>query len=160
MVSSESRDLLNWDCAPKEYNVPPGDDYKQRRDPYVFWIPEMKGYGCVMTTWMKDSSSRMTGGALSLATSPDLKTWTDHGAVIYPGDMGPPECPQMFTLGGRWYALASITVILWWQDSRHAKERVASQCTVMAREQAFRWHASAPWDGRAREIAGEMNGIS
>jgi sucrose-6-phosphate hydrolase SacC (GH32 family) len=61
-----------------------------------------------MTTWMKDCASKMTGGALSLATSPDLTNWTDHGAVIYPGDMGPPECPQMFPLGGRWYALASI----------------------------------------------------
>lgn len=108
MVSSVSRDLLHWDCAPKDFHVPPGDYYKQRRDPYVFWIPEMKRYGCVMTTWMKGSASRLTGGALSLATSPDLKKWTDHGAVIYPGDMGPPECPQMFTLGGRWYALASI----------------------------------------------------
>ena len=107
MVSSVSRDLLNWDCAPKEFHVPPGDYYKQRRDPYVFWIPEMKMYGCVMTTWMKDSDWE-TGGALSLATSPDLKNWTDHGAIIYPGDMGSPECPQMFTLRGRWYALASI----------------------------------------------------
>lgn len=108
MVSSVSRDLLHWSCAPKDYHVPPAGYYVRRRDPYVCWIPEMECYGCVMTTWMKDSGPKESGGALSLATSPDLKHWTDHGAIIHPGDMNEPECPQMFPLGGRWYILASI----------------------------------------------------
>ena len=108
MVSSVSRDLLHWSCASKEFHVPPASYYRRRRDPFVFWIPEMKRYGCVMTTWMKDSGPKETGGALSLATSGDLRKWTDHGAIIHPRDMNEPECPQMFTLGGRCYVLASI----------------------------------------------------
>ena len=108
MVSSVSRDLLNWHCAPKEFHVPPANYYRQRRDPFVFWIPEMNRFGCVMTTWMKGGRPEEKGGAVSLATSPDLKQWQDHGAIIDPGDMGQPECPQMFALGGRWYILASI----------------------------------------------------
>ncbi len=107
MVSSVSRDLLHWSCAPKEFHVPPADYYQRRRDPFVFWIPEMKQYGCVMTTWMK-GRPKETCGAVSLATSPDLKQWKDHGPILDPGTIGEPECPQMFWLGQRWYLLASI----------------------------------------------------
>ncbi|GEP40814.1 GH32 C-terminal domain-containing protein [Brevifollis gellanilyticus] len=107
MVSSVSRDLLHWSCAPKEFHVPPADYYQRRRDPFVFWIPEMKQYGCVMTTWMK-GRPKETGGAVSLATSPDLKQWKDHGPILDPGTIGEPECPQMFWLGQKWHLLASI----------------------------------------------------
>jgi sucrose-6-phosphate hydrolase SacC (GH32 family) len=107
MVSSVSRDLLHWSCAPKEFHIPSADYYERRRDPFVFWIPEMKQYGCVMTTWMKDRP-RETGGAVSLATSADLQQWKDHGPILDSGNSGEPECPQMFHLGGRWHLLASI----------------------------------------------------
>lgn len=107
VASSVSRDLLHWDCAPQEYHIPPADYYERRRDPFVFWIPETGKYGCVMTTWVK-GQPKETGGAVSLATSPDLRKWTDHGLILDPGDIGEPECPQMFHLGGRWYLLASI----------------------------------------------------
>lgn len=107
MASSVSQDLLHWSCAPKEIHIPAADYYQRRRDPFVFWIPEMKQYGCVMTTWMK-GRPKETGGAVSLATSPDLKQWKDHGPIVDPGTIGEPECPQMFRLGGRWYLLASI----------------------------------------------------
>lgn len=107
MVSSESSDLIHWSCAPQEYHIPPADYYQRRRDPYVFWIPELKQYGCVMTTRMKGRPNE-TAGAVSLALSPDLKQWKDHGAILDPGNIGEPECPQMFRLGQRWYLLASI----------------------------------------------------
>ena len=107
MVSSESRDLRHWSCAPKAFHLPAADYYQRRRDPFVFWIPELKQYGCVMTTWMK-GRPKETCGAVSLATSPDLKQWKDHGAILDPGNIGEPECPQMFRLDQRWYLLASI----------------------------------------------------
>ncbi|MEX1224739.1 MAG: hypothetical protein WEA31_09350 [Pirellulales bacterium] len=104
MASSASRDLLQWECGLREFHVPPAKYYQQRRDPYIFWIPARKQYGCVMTTQMNDGVSR---GAVTLATSHDLKHWTDHGAIIRTGEHLP-ECPQIFQLGERWYALASI----------------------------------------------------
>lgn len=107
MVSSVSDDLLHWACAPKEFHVPASGYYQRRRDPFIFWIPEMKHYGCVMTTWMK-GRPKETCGAVSLATSPDLLHWKDHGPILDPGIIGEPECPQMFQLAGRWYLLASI----------------------------------------------------
>lgn len=99
MVSSVSDDLLHWACAPKEFHVPASGYYQRRRDPFIFWIPEMKQYGCVMTTWMK-GRPKETCGAVSLATSPDLMHWKDHGPILDPGTIGEPECPQMFQLGG------------------------------------------------------------
>jgi sucrose-6-phosphate hydrolase SacC (GH32 family) len=87
--------------------MPASGYYQRRRDPFIFWIPEMKQYGCVMTTWMK-GRPKETCGAVSLATSPDLMHWKDHGPILDPGTIGEPECPQMFQLGARWYLLASI----------------------------------------------------
>jgi sucrose-6-phosphate hydrolase SacC (GH32 family) len=107
MVSQTSRDLLHWECAAKEFHVPATDDYERRRDPFVFWIPEQKRYGCVMTTWIK-GRPKPSGGGISLATSPDLKQWTDHGIVLDLADQDEPECPQMFQIGARWYLLTSI----------------------------------------------------
>ncbi len=107
MASSVSTDLRHWACAPKAFHLPPADYYQRRRDPFVFWIPEQRQFGCVMTAWMK-GRPKETGGAVCLATSPDLKTWRDHGAILDPGTIGEPECPQMFPLGGCWILLASI----------------------------------------------------
>jgi sucrose-6-phosphate hydrolase SacC (GH32 family) len=107
MVSQTSRDLIHWDCAPKSFHVPAADYYERRRDPFVFWIPEQKRYGCVMTTWIK-GRPKPSGGGISLATSPDLKQWTDHGVVLDLVNQDEPECPQMFQIGSRWYLLTSI----------------------------------------------------
>lgn len=109
VASSISTDLLHWSCAPQDVSIPPADYYQRRRDPYVFWMPATRQFGCVMTTWMKNRPKE-TGGAISFATSPDLRTWQDHGPILDPGTIGEPECPQMFQVPGspRWYLLASI----------------------------------------------------
>ncbi len=106
IVCSQSNDLLHWSCSPKGFSINPAEYYQRRRDPFVFWIPERHEYGCVMTTWMKNQPKE-TGGAISLATSSDLQNWTDHGAILFPGDIGEPECPQMFLLDGKWFLIAS-----------------------------------------------------
>lgn len=103
IVGSVSTDLLNWFLASKEYTIPPEDHYIRRRDPYVFRIPETGEYGCVMCTQLKSKA-----GAVSLATSTDLKNWKSHGEILNPGNIGEPECPQMFKLGDRWYLMASL----------------------------------------------------
>lgn len=107
MASQTSTDLIHWECASKAFHVPAADYYERRRDPFVFWIPEQKRYGCVMTTWIK-GRPKASGGGISLATSPDLKQWTDHGIVLDLVDQDEPECPQMFQIGSRWYLLTSI----------------------------------------------------
>lgn len=107
MVSSESRDLLHWSCGPKEFQVPPAGYYLRRRDPFVYWIPETREYGCVMTTKLQGRPDHQAG-AVSLAKSADLRQWRDLGPILDPGDIGEPECPQVFRLGSFWYLLASI----------------------------------------------------
>ena len=107
MAGQTSSDLIHWECAPKEFHVPGADYYERRRDPFVFWIPEQKRHGCVMTAWIK-GRPQTRGGGISLATSSDLKQWTDHGIVLDLVHQDEPECPQMFPLGARWYLLTSI----------------------------------------------------
>lgn len=106
IASSVSSDLLRWSCAP-EFELPPAGYYARRRDPFVYWVPEQGRFGCVMTTKLKERPDHRAG-AISLATSVDLKGWQDLGPVFDPGNIGEPECPQVFRLGTSWYLLASI----------------------------------------------------
>lgn len=108
ILSSVSTDLVHWSCAPPEFGVPPGTGYVHRRDPFVYWIPEAREYGCVMTNRLLNRPPGREG-AISCATSPDLKHWRDHGLVLDPGNIADPECPQVFHLGDSWYLLASIS---------------------------------------------------
>jgi len=98
MASQESDDLRHWRCAPQAFHVPAGDYYERRHDPFVFWMPETKRYGCVMTAWIKGREKAKAGG-VALATSSDLQHWEDHGIVLDLMGQGEPECPQMFQIG-------------------------------------------------------------
>lgn len=103
IVSSVSNDLVNWACGPKAYTIPPEDNYLRRRDPFVFWIPESKEYGCVMAVQMTSMAC-----GLGFATSANLREWTSHGIILDRGAPGDLECPQMFRFGEDWYLLASV----------------------------------------------------
>jgi hypothetical protein len=37
-----------------------------------------------------------------------MQTWQGRGKLFYPGNIGEPEVPQQFKLGGKWYLLASL----------------------------------------------------
>ena len=108
MVGSVSTDLLTWASAPLSECIPEQPDrYDRQRDPYVFWNEGDRRYWCVMTCRVK-GAPEAKAGAVGYATSADLKTWQPHGDLFYPGDIGEPECPQLFRLGARWYLLASV----------------------------------------------------
>jgi sucrose-6-phosphate hydrolase SacC (GH32 family) len=150
MVSQTSRDLLHWECAAKAFHVPAADYYERRRDPFVFWIPEQKRYGCVMTTWIKDRP-KANGGGISLATSPDLKQWTDHGIVLDLVDQDEPECPQMFQIGSRWYLLTSI----------YHRKSVGGPVYYTASRPEGPWSFGGKLDGKdlcAAQVARDENG--
>lgn len=108
MVGSLSTDLHTWTPAPREFSVPPQAElYASQRDPFVFWNASEKQYWC-LTTARVHGAPPGRDGAVGYATSPDLLHWTPRGHLFYPGNIGEPECPQLFPLGRSWYLLASV----------------------------------------------------
>jgi sucrose-6-phosphate hydrolase SacC (GH32 family) len=108
MVPEVSKDLLNWDYAPKSMVAWSQARYSQQRDPYVFWNEDEQKYWMVMTCLVAGESN-LKNGAICYASSADLTNWEARGDLIYPGSNAAMECPQMFKLDGRWYLFASVS---------------------------------------------------
>ncbi|EAR51814.1 levansucrase [Oceanicola granulosus HTCC2516] len=74
------------------------------RDPWVIRDPEGDGWLMFFTARVPGETEANNGGAIGLATSPDLVTWTLEPPV-FSGGFGQLEVPQVFEHGGRWYCL-------------------------------------------------------
>lgn len=91
-----------------------GDDYEQfrpgfwhdraMRDPWVMRDPEGDGWLMYFTARASGVTEPNAGGAIGLATSPDLANWTLRPPV-FRGGFGQLEVPQVFEHDGRWYCL-------------------------------------------------------
>lgn len=74
------------------------------RDPWVMRDPDGDGWLMVFTARAAGIAEPNAGGAIGLATSPDLMAWTLQPPV-FTGGYGQLEVPQVFEAGGRWYCL-------------------------------------------------------
>ncbi|PZX14899.1 beta-fructofuranosidase [Palleronia aestuarii] len=74
------------------------------RDPWVMRDPEGSGWLMFFTARAPGIVEPNAGGAIGLATSPDLMEWTLQ-APVFTGDFGQLEVPQVFKAEGRWYCL-------------------------------------------------------
>ena len=74
------------------------------RDPWVMRDPEGDGWLMFLTARAAGVAEPNDGGAIALAVSPDLATWTLEPPV-HVGGFGQLEVPQVFELDGRWYCL-------------------------------------------------------
>lgn len=74
------------------------------RDPFVF--RDGDGWKMLLCA-QRDIIPARRGGAVGLASSPDLVNWTAEPPLFAPGTTLAPECPEVFTLGGRDYLLYS-----------------------------------------------------
>jgi beta-fructofuranosidase len=116
---AKSDDLHGWkrvgtgECL--DMNGPSADRYENRhvlghwhdramRDPWVMRDPEGDGWLMYFTARAPDIEEPNAGGAIGLATSPDLYDWTLQPPVFV-GGFGQLEVPQVFEAEGRWYCL-------------------------------------------------------
>lgn len=110
-----SRDLHRWERVGTEpcLDLDPGRYEELRlgfwhdrafRDPWVMRDPEGEGWLMFFTARVPDVLEPNAGGAIGLATSPDLHDWTLHPPV-FSGGFGQLEVPQVLTLEGRWFCL-------------------------------------------------------
>lgn len=92
------------------------------RDPWVMRDPEGDGWLMYFTARVPGRTQPNEGGAIGLATSPDLVRWTLEPPV-FSGSYGQLEVPQVFTANGHWYCLF-CTAAEHWSEGRNAQAGV------------------------------------
>ena len=89
------------------------------RDPYVIADPEGDGYLMYFTARAPGIAEPNAGGAIGLATSPDLYSWTLEKPVFV-GGFGQLEVPEVFQIGERWYCLFCTSAQHWSEAYRRS----------------------------------------
>jgi beta-fructofuranosidase len=98
-------DLVGPEAARYEHDHARGFWHdRAMRDPWVMRDPDGPGWLMVFTARASGVAEPNAGGAIGLATSPDLRDWTLRPPV-FAGGYGQLEVPQVFRAGGRWYCL-------------------------------------------------------
>ncbi|MCS6830961.1 MAG: hypothetical protein RMM08_11095 [Armatimonadota bacterium] len=108
ICAAVSDNLLEWYPIDQNPVLPPKLDlYREWRDPFVFYNIRERAYWMLLTTSIR-GEPEFGGGAISYATSTDLIHWHFKGTIFRPGNVGSPECPEMFMIGDQWYLIASL----------------------------------------------------
>ncbi len=94
-----------------EHNIGHWHD-RAMRDPYVIADPEGSGYLMFFTARASGIKEANAGGAIGLAVSPDLYTWTLEKPV-FAGGFGQMEVPEVVRIRGRWYCLFCTSANHW-----------------------------------------------
>ena len=98
-------DLKGPNAAPYEADHAAGLWHdRAMRDPWVMRDPAGDGWLMYFTARARGIAEPNAGGAIGLATSPDLHDWTLQPPV-FAGGYGQLEVPQVFEVAGRWYCL-------------------------------------------------------
>ena len=107
-----SRDLIKWTKEPGEpllmlkRDVPAVGTYetaKNWRDPHVFWNRQAKQWWLAIAAHENTSIAYPYAGAVALATSTDLRSWTVQPEPLLATREGPAaECPDVFPFGDGW----------------------------------------------------------
>ena len=94
-----STDRKTWTKLPEDTFFAP-DNYSKDdfRDPEVFWVEEEQCYWLLIGA--RDNS---LGGVIARYTSSDLKNWEFCGALYAPIKQFMLECPDLFSIGDKWY---------------------------------------------------------
>jgi|GEM_PF-268691 beta-fructofuranosidase len=107
MFRATSTDGVNW-TKDKDFVLTPEGDSRYRwpgafRDGFVFWNPEKKEYGMLVTASLVNAGK----GGLAYASSADLKTWKMGEPFPASGHFAGYECPDLFFWEDRWYLIFS-----------------------------------------------------
>lgn len=118
-----SPDLHAWTRVGDGLVLDLGDGYEEytpghwhdraMRDPWVIRDPAGDGWLMYFTARVPGIAEPNAGGAIGLASSPDLLRWTLQPPVYAGGDFGQLEVPQVFAVDGRWYCLFCTAAEHW-----------------------------------------------
>lgn len=107
MLLATSSDGVRW-TKDGDFVLTPEGDARYRwpgafRDGFVFWNPERREYGMLVTATPVDSPM----GGLAYAHSADLKNWKMGEPFPASGRFAGYECPDLFRWGDHWYLIFS-----------------------------------------------------
>jgi beta-fructofuranosidase len=107
MLHATSADGVTW-AKDNTFALTPEGDARYRwpgafRDGFVFWNPERKEYGMLVTATPVNAPL----GGLAYAHSADLKNWKLGEPFPASGRFAGYECPDLFQWGNRWYLIFS-----------------------------------------------------
>lgn len=150
-----SRDMHSWqrvgdglclDLSEDDYEeyVPGHWHDRAMRDPWVMRDPDGPGWLMFFTARVPGRTEPNAGGAIGLATSPDLTTWTLRPPVYAGGDFGQLEVPQVFAHAGRWYLTFCTAAHHWSEAYRAASPQppVTGTHYLMAENPRGPWHVA------------------
>jgi beta-fructofuranosidase len=121
------------------------------RDPWVMRNPDGAGWIMYFTARVPGRTEPNNGGAIGLATSPDLVTWTLQKPVYDGGDFGQLEVPQVFKHGPHWYMMFCTSDFQWSSGyrTRNPQTPVTGSSYLMAPSHLGPWTTAMPFlDGR------------
>ena len=154
-----STDIVGFERHGRNPLIAPiaGYDAIDWRDPYVFYN-EVERCWWMLIAARLDRGPKWRRGCVVLATSENLLDWEVQPKPLYvPGTTFCPECPEMWTAGGRWYLVFSrfsedVGTIYRVADSPRGPFRVPADDALGGR----RWYAakSAPLSDGSRVFFG------
>jgi beta-fructofuranosidase len=104
-----STDLVHFERHGQNPLITPIAGYEavDWRDPYVFYNEAERRWWMLIAARL-DHGPKWRRGCIVLATSENLIDWDVEPDPLYvPGTTYCPECPEMWTAGGRWYLVFS-----------------------------------------------------
>lgn len=109
VLLAESDDLYHWrKCPDFVLDAPAWAATRDFRDPFVYENPTGSGWCMLTTTLLKDADGYPVSANL-IAYSDDLLHWRFADEPFYAPETfaSPPECADLFQMGGWWYLLFS-----------------------------------------------------
>ncbi|MDW8207761.1 MAG: LamG-like jellyroll fold domain-containing protein [Chloroherpetonaceae bacterium] len=103
---SVSTDGKTWKPHPQNPLVAYPTDLLECRDPFVFHDAASNRYYMIVAG-KKRNLPHDRAGLYLYATSTDLVRWTPLKPLYDPGDIGVPECPDLFRMGNHYYLIGS-----------------------------------------------------
>lgn len=150
-----SHDLHHWqrlgdglalDLDPRWYEefLPGPWHDRALRDPWVMRDPEGTGWVMAFTARVPGPTDPNAGGAIGLARSPDLITWTAE-PPLFVGGFGQLEVPQIVAFDGRWVCLFCTSARYWAGDAAEwlGQPPVTGTHYLWADRFAGPWHLAA-----------------
>ena len=113
VMHATSTDRETWTKIPEDTFFAPENYSKDDfRDPEVFWVEEEQCY------WLLIGGHENTlGGVVARYTSPDLKNWEFCGELFAPNKQYMMECPDLFSIGDKWYLTYSWDCVTYYAVS-------------------------------------------